>query len=445
MNLGSRLLLPVFASSTLMGYSQTTNLSILPKDTLRITLNEVWQQTDVQSKKALIYIKEQEISQENTKDAQMGRYPVFNAVAKVEKASNIPVYSNGIFNKPEQHDVIHTLYNTGVSMYLNLYSGNRQNLEIEERKTLAHKTAIRAELSQSEVRLEAAKSYLALAKVLRFREVMKHDIADQKEQLAEVEKLYKHGVILKSDVLRATMEVSKREMTLVQIENDILIENQRLILLMGQEDTEFVLPQELSEELPEVESYEEALEIASEHAHKHLLSEEDLALSEIEKKKIKALNKPSVGLIGNFTMANPQIFLYPYNPSWYSLGTIGVQVSFPISSIYHNKHKIKSSVLEHEKEEIQHHHIQDQIKQEVQQAYLRYKESLVQIEVCTKNKAQASENARIIKNTYFNKISLLTDLLDADLQHLQTQFELEAAKLDSIYKYYTLQQAKGLL
>jgi len=142
---------------------------------------------------------------------------------------------------------------------------------------------------------------------------------------------------------------------------------------------------------------------------------------------------------------NPQIFLYPYNPSWYSLGTIGVQVSFPISSIYHNKHKIKSSVLEHEKEEIQHHHIQDQIKQEVQQAYLRYKESLVQIEVCTKNKAQASENARIIKNTYFNKISLLTDLLDADLQHLQTQFELEAAKLDSIYKYYTLQQAKGLL
>jgi outer membrane protein TolC len=70
---------------------------------------------------------------------------------------------------------------------------------------------------------------------------------------------------------------------------------------------------------------------------------------------------------------------------------------------------------------------------------------LVQIEVCTKNKAQASENARIIKNTYFNKISLLTDLLDADLQHLQTQFELEAAKLDSIYKYYTLQQAKGLL
>ncbi|WP_225600319.1 TolC family protein [Myroides odoratimimus] len=137
--------------------------------------------------------------------------------------------------------------------------------------------------------------------------------------------------------------------------------------------------------------------------------------------------------------------MYPYNPSWYSLGTIGVQVSFPISNLYQNVHKVRSRALEHEKEELQHQYVQDQIKEEVQQAYLRYQESLVQIEVCTKNKEYAAENARITKSTYFNKISLLTDLLDADVQHLQTQFELEAAKLDSIYKYYTLQFAKGLL
>ncbi|QQU05081.1 TolC family protein [Myroides odoratus] len=445
MNLGSHFLLPVFASIALIGYSQTTPVLMVQKDTIHLTLTDVWQQTDVQSKQALLHTKAQQISRENTKDAEMGRYPVFNGIAKVEQASNIPVYSDGIFNKPEQHDVIHKLYHTGVSMYLNLYSGNRQNLEIAARKTEEQKTAIIAELSQSEVRLEAAKCYLTLAKVLRFRTVIQHDIADQQEQLAEVEKLYEHGVILKSDVLRATMEVSKREMTLVQIENDILIENQKLVLLLGRKDSDFIKPEAYSTAAMPLEPYEEALEIASIHAHKQLLSTTDLALSAIEQKKVKAQNKPSIGLIGNFTMANPQIFLYPYNPSWYSLGTIGVQVSIPISSLYHNTHKVRSRALEHEKEEIQHHYVQDQIKQEVKEAYLRYTESLVQIEVCTKNSAQAAENARIIKQTYFNKLALLTDLLDANLQHLQTQFELEAAKLDSLYKYYTLQQVKGLL
>lgn len=438
-------LFAMLASSIITGHSQNKIPSAFDKDTLKITLNEVWQQTDVQSKKALIHNKELQIRQENTKDAKMERYPVFNAYGRVEKASNIPVYTDGIFHKPEQHDVIHTLYNTGASMYLNLYSGNRQNLEIEERKTLESKAAITAEQSQSEVRLEAARSYLALAKVIKFKEVMVEDIVDQKKQLVQMENLYKNGVVLKSDVLRASMEISKREMTLVQIENDILIENQKLVLLMGISDENFIIPQDQFAEVAPLESYEDALEIAEEHAHKHLLSEEELALSEIALKKVKANTKPSIGLIGNFTMANPQIFLYPYNPSWYSMGTIGVQISFPISSLYHNVHKKRSHVLEHQKEELQHLHVQDQIKQEVQQAYLRYQESLVQIQVCTKNQEEAQESARIIKNTYFNSTSLVIDLLDANVQYLQTQFELESAKLDSIYKYYSLQLAKGLL
>jgi len=128
MNLGSQFLFPVFACSTLIAYGQITTQSMVQKDTINLTLSDVWQQTDVQSKQALLHNKAQQISRENTKDAKMGRYPVFNGIARVEKASNIPVYSDGIFNKPEQHEVIHTLYHTGVSMYLNLYSGNRQNL-----------------------------------------------------------------------------------------------------------------------------------------------------------------------------------------------------------------------------------------------------------------------------------------------------------------------------
>jgi outer membrane protein TolC len=69
----------------------------------------------------------------------------------------------------------------------------------------------------------------------------------------------------------------------------------------------------------------------------------------------------------------------------------------------------------------------------------------VQIGVAEVDVAHAQENARIIKNTYFNQTSLITDLLDADVQVLQTRFELATARIVAQNKYYLLQNITGVL
>ena len=56
-------------------------------------------------------------------DAKLQRLPNLSVFAEADKASNMPVYSNGLLNKPEQHDVIHTLYQSGANMYFNIYNG----------------------------------------------------------------------------------------------------------------------------------------------------------------------------------------------------------------------------------------------------------------------------------------------------------------------------------
>ena len=154
---------------------------------------------------------------------------------------------------------------------------------------------------------------------------------------------------------------------------------------------------------------------------------------------------PKVGMYGEFYYANPQIFLFPYNPAWYSLGVTGIKVSLPVSALYHNTHKVKAAKLELEKEEVLHHDTEDKVRQQVWEAYLRYKESLVQIQVATDNVAQADENARIIKNNYFKQTALITDLLDADVQLLRTRFELAAARIMAQDKFYLLQNTIGVL
>ncbi len=349
------------------------------------------------------------------------------------------------FSKPAQHEVIHTLYRLGADFYLNIYNGNKLNLKIKENQTLQKVKEIKKEQAVSDIHYKTATLYLELQKTLIFRDLIKQDIKDQEVQLKEIKSLYKNGVVLKSDVLRIELELSKRKMTLVTIENDILIAMQKLNIILGVPDEQIVIPEAPSSQWDVNTTYAEYLKLALDHSFDYHVSEQNTELSKIKLKQVKANVSPKIGMYGEFYYANPQIFLYPYNPYWYSLGIVGLKASFSISSLYHNTNKVKAAKLEFEKEEEAHKDTEDKVRQQVKEAYLRYREALEQIKVAETNVTQAKENARIIKNTYFNQTSLITELLDADIQLLQTKFELEAAKIMAQNNYYLLQNITGVL
>ncbi|NIF06207.1 TolC family protein [Chryseobacterium sp. Tr-659] len=414
-------------------------------DTIRLSLKDAWQKAEENSRHIKINTINVDIAEAEVKDAKNERLPEIGIKGSIEKASNIPIYENGIFSKPTQHEVIHTLYRAGADFYLNIYNGNKLNLKIRENQTLQKIRNIQKEQAVSDIHYKTSALYLELQKTLIFRDLIKQDIADQKVQLKEIQALYKNGVVLKSDVLRIELELSRRKMTWVTIENDILIAMQKLNIILGIPDEQVVIPESPSSQWNENTTYTEYLKLALEHSFDYHVSEQQTELSKIKLKQIKANVNPKIGLYGEFYYANPQIFLYPYNPYWYSLGIVGLKASFSISSLYHNTQKVKAANLEFEKEEEIHKDTEDKVRQQVKEAYLRYQEALEQIKVAENNVAQAKENARIIKNTYFNQTSLITELLDADIQLLQTKFELEAAKIMAQNSYYLLQNITGTL
>ncbi|AQX05807.1 transporter [Elizabethkingia meningoseptica] len=418
---------------------------VLKNDTLYLSLKQAWQKAEENSRHIQMNQMETDISAIRVKDAKLERIPEVQVKGSVEKASNIPVYENGIFSRPSQHEVIHTLYKVGADFYLNIYNGNKLNLKIKQEEVLQKIKQIQKDQTISDIHYKTASLYLDLQKSLIFRKLIKEDIADQKLQLKEIKALYKNGVVLKSDVLRVELDLSKREMTLITIENDILIAMQKLNIILGIPDGNTVIPEELNTEEYKNLSYDDCLRLALEHSFDYHLSEQQTELSRLHLKDVQANVRPKLGMYGEFYYANPQIFLYPYNPNWYSLGIVGLRASFSLSSLYHNAQKVKAAKLEFEKEEVQHKNTEDEIRQRVKEAYLRYLEALEQIKLAERNVTQAKENARIIKNTYFNQASLVTDLLDANIQLLQTRFELESSKIIAQNKYYLLQNVTGTL
>ncbi|WP_153392059.1 TolC family protein [Chryseobacterium vaccae] len=414
-------------------------------DTVRLSLRDAWQRAEDNSRHIRIRNIETEIADAELKDAKRERLPEIEIKGSAEKASNIPIYENGLFSKPTQHEVIHTLYRAGADFYLNIYNGNKLNLKIKEEGTLQKIRGIQKEQAVSDIHYKTSALYLELQKAFIFRDLIKQDIVDQKAQLKEIKSLYKNGVVLKSDLLRVELELSRREMALISIKNDILIATQKLNIILGFPDEQTVVPEVPFNQWEENITYEEYVKRALKHSFDYHISEQQTELSIIKLKQVKANVSPKVGLYGEFYYANPQIFLYPYNPYWYSLGVVGVKASFSLSSLYHNPQKVKAARLEFEKEEEAHKDTEDKVRQKVKEAYLRYEEALEQIKVAEANVVQAKENARIIKNTYFSQTSLVTDLLDADIQLLQTKFELEAAKITAQNNYYLLQNIIGTL
>ena len=422
-------------------YSQNNTNSKIP-----LNLNETWSKAIENSKKIQLSTLEYRINKEEVIESKLQRLPELEIKGNYEYATNIPVYEDGLFHKPTQHEVIHLLYKVSTGYYLNVYDGNKLNLKIDKKEILALIALEQQKMTTSEIKLQAAIYYLNLQRSTVFRDLMITDIENQEKQLAEIKSLFKNGAILRSDVLRVELKLSNQKMMLVKIENDIAIANQRLNILIGLPDEELINPHEILE--PEsfiLEPYNQYLEIAKHNSYEYNISESKTELSKIELNNSKANVRPKIGLYGEFYLANPQIFLYPYSPSNYTLGIFGVKASFPLSELYLNKPKVRAAKLSLEKEELEHHDTDDKIRQQVYESYLRFKEGLVRIDVAKTDVDQSKENARIVNENYFNQASLITDLLDANVQLLQSQFDYASSKINAQINYYQLQNILGTL
>jgi outer membrane protein TolC len=357
----------------------------------------------------------------------------------------MPIYENGLFSKPAHRDLINTRYRLGVDFYQNLYNGNKLNLKTAAGKVLHQMALLDHDQTLSDIRYKTATLYLELQKTLIFRDLINKHIADQEKQLKEIRAFHKNGMVLKSDVLRVELDLSKRKMALLTIENDITLIRQQLNIIIGEPDDRLIMPADPQTTQDSTVQYEQYLSAALQHSFLYKKAEQHTALSRIKVNQLKANTKPKAGIYGSFYYANPQLLLYPYAPHLYSLGIIGLRVSFPLSELYHNAPKLRAAKLEQEKEEEAYKDAEDKIRLQVKEAFLRYKEALANIAVAKENVANAEENARIIKNTYLNHTSLITDLLDADMQVLQTRFELAAAGIMAQNKYFLLQNISGVL
>ncbi|ALU26869.1 TolC family protein [Myroides odoratimimus] len=410
-------------------------------------LDRIWELTQKNHKKIKAIQLNEKAQQENIKNTKASQLPTINLQGSYSRLSDMPLYEDGFLNKPTTVRINSTNYSSMLATDVILYNGLSKNREIKIQEVALASIHSLLQLSLAEVKLESTKLFYTLIRHTHYKDLVEKEIKQDNKQLAEINSLYKNGTILKSDVLRSEVTLSNHQMLLTEIENNILIIQQQLNLLMGRDELAPLTPlyKDLKEEINLESSYESYLEKALQNAYELQIADNDIQRSELDLKQLQAKILPKVSLFADYSFNYPQSKAYPYADALYGMGQIGLKLNIPISNLYHTKHQKISQQSFISKQKVEREQKVDQLKNELRASYVKYTETLQRISVAEKNIKQTTETLRIIRNSYFNQQSLLTDLLDAETQLLQAQFDLTTAEINAKIEYYQIQKVIGNL
>ncbi|SEQ91859.1 Outer membrane protein TolC [Flavobacterium frigoris] len=417
-------------------------------DSIPISLEKVWAKAAVNSKEIKMNHLHTQSGAEAVKNARSKQLPEIGFNANYGKLANIPIFNNGILQHADYIPLEdHSIYGATIAAYFDIYNGHKLKTNIQKETVKQKLSQYIEEETIESIHYQVAQAYLKLQLYLQFEKLVKKNIYQNEERLKLIQKLHTGGVVLKSDVLRAQLQLSKQKTSLTEILNNAQLAMQELNIFMGEPDDQILKPIDIIgfQEDQKLMGYDDYIDNAINKSPLQKIAKQKVALSKLNVEGLKADKLPRIGFFGDYNYSYPQIKLYPYANAPYLLGVVGVKLSYTISSIYHDVHKDEEAKIIYEEQKIAQENVQDNLRKDINKAYKHYVEDQEKIEESQLSIKQATENYRILNQTYFNQLSLITDLLDADAQLLQAQFELISAQISEKLHYYQLLKNTGNL
>lgn len=268
------------------------------------------------------------------------------------------------------------------------------------------------------IEFEVKKAYSQLQFSYQAKDILQKSLADVKQIYESVNNFYKQGLVQKSDVLNAQVQVNTIETALTKAESNIKNASDGLKLLMGLEIDDTVFSTDVQMQKTS------ALAMTSISAMRSDLMALGKALdaSDMMVKSAKMALLPRINAFGayQFNDAKPLRF---GSDSY----LIGINLSWNIFSGNQNRSKIKSYQFQRNKVEEQLNLQKSQSQLELNKTSRELNDSQIEINKQQTSVEQADEALRITNNRFKEGLMNTTDLLTAQAQLSKQQLQLAQA------------------
>lgn len=413
-----------------------------------LSLEEIWKVAEMNNRQLKLSDLNHQQSKIEILEAKDHLLPELSVGGDIKLNSKFLIYDNGLFSSPQDVPVKGYGYGVGYNLNINLYNGGKDKRNIDMKREEEKRKQYEADMQKHSVKYNTAVAYFDLYKLLHFYDFLHAEIDAEKKQLNLIESLYKNGTVLKSDVLRTSVKLSQLELSLSDVTKKIEIAKQHLNILMGREiDTELAIKYRDIIELNAITDgdYNDYIDIVFNKSPAYKMVNSDIKWSELNVKQMKATLLPKVSLYANYNYNYPQISFYPYSNDLWGFGQTGIKLQYSIDNLYKSKHTIAHAQVVSSQAKEKAEMKKDEIALQVKEAYLQQQQALKSVETAEKNIIRTTETVRVIRSSYLNQESLLTDLLEAENALLEAKFNLTTAQTNIRIAHVRLLAIVGIL
>lgn len=388
-----------------------------------------------------------EMSETKEKDLKMEKLPDIEFHTSYNQVTNLFQQENGVFGKATKYDIINGMYDFTLSASIPVYMGGKiKNAE----KKAAIDTEISSLKTHQDERLLTMEIITAFLQIHHLKEqqgLINDKMKEDSINIKQVKALKANGVVTVNEVLRTSLQLSNHKMSWTELDNDIQIAEHKLktILSLPENQEMHVNTEDLISENAEIPYVDELTETALHKNESVEMAHKNLSLKELDQKITKANYLPKITAGGEYFLKYPNMMFFPPEPYAYRLGMIGVNLTYPIESLYKNKYKMQEAKENINLAKLQIEENEENIRHNVYEAYKKFEETDQKVKIAEEAITQAKENYRIVRTKYVNKLSLITELIDADNAYLEAQSNLISVKINRQLKYYQLQYTIGNL
>ncbi|CAD0218878.1 conserved protein of unknown function [Chryseobacterium sp. JV274] len=381
------------------------------------------------------------------KDLKMEKLPDIEFHTSYTQVTNLYQHQNGVFNKATRYDAINGMYDFTLSASIPVYMGGKIKNTEKKAAIDTEISALRTHLDERQLTMEIITAFLQIHHLKEQQSLINDKMKEDSVNIKQVKALKANGVVTVNEVLRTSLQLSNHKMSWTELDNDIQIAEHKLktILSLPEIQEMHVNTEDLISENAAIPYIDDLTETALNKNESVEITHKNLSLKELDQKITKANYLPKITAGGEYFLKYPNMMFFPPEPYAYRLGMMGVNLSYPIENLYKNKYKMQEARENIDLAKLQIAENEEKIRHSVYEAYKKFEETDQKVKIAEEAIDQAKENYRIVRTKYANKLSLITELIDADNTYLEAESNLISVKINRQLKYYQLQYTIGNL
>ena len=418
----------------------SVNFSMQSQERKKLSLKEAIELVVNKSNQATLANLKVETSKLELETIKNYQYPSVKISGQYLRLTNANVDSNLGSNNPNTSSSspqVSQLLLGQANVAMPIFSGYKLKNSIKASENLYKSQSLTASHTKEQLALEVVELFAALYQAQETVKLFEENIKSAQQRVKDFTASVENGLLARNDLLKAQLQESTIQLSLDNANKNVNVINYQLVTLLQLDETTKI---EIDIETVKSDmAKNKELTLTAQRNDLEALNFQEKA-AEAGIKIAKSGFYPSLSLVGGYIAFDLKDVLTVSNAV-----NVGIGFSYDLASIFKNGKEVKLAKSKAAQTKKAVEILSEKIKEENFQASQNYELSLKQNVVYQQAAIQGIENYRIIKDKYDNSLSTTNDLLEADVQQLQTKINLALSQADIALKYYQMQFASGKL